>query len=258
MPRQNNPLQWPLDVLGTSGGIRSANSPLTKAAKATRYPFRALRYWHGAQLIADERTRRDSRTGEFVVLDLGCKRGSLKMLTPPLGGVRWIGLDLKMNQQTVCELGYDEALLADFDKPLPLEDNSADMAVCLHVFEHLPRLEFSLGEIARVLRPNGVLVVGTPVLPAPLAKVRDAQFKREFAQGKRRPGNHVHAFSPGRWKKLLSQNGFQVEKVFGSHLYRQSGSPLENHAAWVRLNQAWGLAFPSFGRDIIVQARVTK
>ena len=258
MQKNSQPLRWSLDILKSSEGIRSKNSPLTDAAKGTHYPFRALRYWHGGQLIADEWTRRGSGTEPFTVLDLGCKRGTQKMLTPPLSNTRWIGLDLKMKEETVRELGYDETHLATFDEPFPLPDNAADMAVCLHVFEHLPRVDFTLGEIARVLRPNGVLVVGTPILPLPIAKIRDSQFKREFAQGKRRPGNHIHAFDPGRWKRTLESNGYRVEKIFGSHLYRQSGNPLENREWWVRLNQAWGLAFPSLGRDIIVQARVTK
>jgi ubiquinone/menaquinone biosynthesis C-methylase UbiE len=46
---------------------------------------------------------------------------------------------------------------------LPFSDCAFDLAVCLSVIEHIPRPEAALKELARVLRNNGVLILGYPL-----------------------------------------------------------------------------------------------
>jgi hypothetical protein len=41
----------------------------------------------------------------------------------------------------------------------------------------------------------------------------------------------------------------------GTFLARWSGSPLENRAWWLRLNQFWGALFPSLGGEVYLSAR---
>jgi len=78
--------------------------------------------------------------------------GSMPCLSPeyPFGSQHWIGLD-KAPQAELSTAGYDQIVECDFDKPLPLQSSSADALICIHVMEHLPRPEFTMSEIARVL-----------------------------------------------------------------------------------------------------------
>jgi ubiquinone/menaquinone biosynthesis C-methylase UbiE len=46
---------------------------------------------------------------------------------------------------------------------LPFTDCAFDLAVCLSVIEHIPQPEAALKELARVLRNNGVLILGYPL-----------------------------------------------------------------------------------------------
>ena len=59
-----------------------------------------------------------------------------------------------------------EGLAADVanlnSEPLPYPDSSFDLVTCTEVIEHLEDYRAALREMARVLRPGGVLVVTTP------------------------------------------------------------------------------------------------
>lgn len=50
----------------------------------------------------------------------------------------------------------------DPHNPLPFEDNRFDLVTMLAVLEHLTDPPFVIGEIARVLKPGGRLVLTTP------------------------------------------------------------------------------------------------
>ncbi|WP_051274991.1 class I SAM-dependent methyltransferase [Cellulomonas sp. URHD0024] len=55
-------------------------------------------------------------------------------------------------------------LEADLTDPLPFPDEAYDTVVLTDVLEHLPYPDGLVGEIARVLRPAGVLVLGVPFM----------------------------------------------------------------------------------------------
>lgn len=51
---------------------------------------------------------------------------------------------------------------ADICRPLPFENDSFDVAVCFETIEHIAAQDAFVKELARVLAPNGVLVISTP------------------------------------------------------------------------------------------------
>jgi len=232
--------------------IRRPDFPFDDKTKKTRYPFRALRYWRAASAILEEVNKLKSNP---VIVDMGCAQGILKRFTSTtVKGARWIGLDNGIDDDLNQDL-YDEVHTCDLDKGIPLSDGTADILVCLHVFEHLPRPDFTIGELSRVTRPGGLILIETPILPKWMALLRERQFARELKSGKRLPRYHINAFWPKRWKKLAEENGLQVRHMIGSHLLRWSGNPLENYRTWLRLNEFWGILFPSLGRNLFMQFR---
>ncbi|MDF3066861.1 MAG: hypothetical protein K0R38_2462 [Polyangiaceae bacterium] len=56
----------------------------------------------------------------------------------------------------------DECLQVDANQRLPFEDGSFDLVWCSEVIEHLNDPAFSLGELRRVTKPGGLLVLTTP------------------------------------------------------------------------------------------------
>ena len=58
---------------------------------------------------------------------------------------------------------------------IPCGDAAFDVAVCEQVLEHVDDPRAALVEIARCLRPEGLLVFGVPTFPPGIAQIRDAQ-----------------------------------------------------------------------------------
>jgi SAM-dependent methyltransferase len=247
-------LRWPLTSFGEGTGLREADFPLSEKVKRTRYPIHAMRYWWVHCAILDEMKRLGRGP---VVCDLGCGPGMVKRFFP-VPGARWIALDMNIQNVSLLKAGYDEVRACNFDEPLPLAAESVDIVVCIHVFEHLPRPAFTMGEISRVLRPGGILLSGTPTAPRWVGKIMERKFDHEMARGERAPGRHIHTFSPRQWKDLARWGGLRVEFLCGSHMMRLSGSLLENLAVWARMNQLWGALFPSLGSEVYLQSRLAE
>lgn len=245
-------LSWPLDLFDNYRELKNPSLPFGDKIKRTRYPSRAMRYWWVACAIQEECQRLER---PLVIVDAGCERGILKQMTSDISSSRWIGLDKDLNNQSPTLAGYDEIHSCDLEKNIPLLDSSADIVVCLHVLEHIARFENAIKECVRVLRPNGILLIGTPILPRIFQIIRQWQFSRQFKRGKRRLGAHFHAFSPAVFHELTHCFDLKLEFMTGLRFLRWSGSKLENWRIWVRLNQIWGAIFPSLGREICIQYR---
>lgn len=104
----------------------------------------------------------------FVVLDVGCGRGSyhedtvsyrknLRILKGKVAKV--IGIDVDSGAQENPFL--DEFHLIQ-DNSWPVESNSIDLIVCDNVLEHLPDPDRFFQEIHRVLKNGGYLCIRTP------------------------------------------------------------------------------------------------
>ncbi len=82
------------------------------------------------------------------VIDIGCGFGENRKLVEDVCG-HWTGVEpYKGGAHTVTASAED----------LPFDDNTFDVAIMDAVLEHLPEVERSFSEVARVIRPSGVLV----------------------------------------------------------------------------------------------------
>ncbi len=125
--------------------------------------------------------------GAETILNVGCG-------TIPLPGTSasWRIVNLEVGRRT-----FPNLVLYD-GSTFPFRDNSFDAALCLDVLEHIEDDCFMLAEIARVLRPQGSLVLTTPAvehdfkeLVLPLGR-RARQWSEAEAQwGHVRPGYEV-------------------------------------------------------------------
>jgi SAM-dependent methyltransferase len=53
-------------------------------------------------------------------------------------------------------------IVADLNKPLPINNNSADTIVCLSVLEHLCEPQTLVNEAYRILKPGGAIILQVP------------------------------------------------------------------------------------------------
>jgi SAM-dependent methyltransferase len=83
---------------------------------------------------------------------------------------------------------------------LPFADSSFDGVICSETIEHIPRDDSAVSEIARVLRPRGVLLVTVPNLwnaSRLLEMVRQRDFTVRMMTG------HLREYTPRRLRSLL-------------------------------------------------------
>lgn len=130
----------------------------------------------------------DLRDGERV-LDCGCGMGFYLMAMQRLRTLRLVGLDSDAERLAWAEReGVDAELLHGDAQHLPFADGSFDKVLMSEVLEHLSDDRAALREVARVLRPGGVLAMSVPnarypFLWDPISAVRQALGRPPIVRG---------------------------------------------------------------------------
>lgn len=149
------------------------------------------------------------------VLDVGCGDGSFSSL---IFNHIAFGVD-KDAAALETARGYDlyGTLLEGTDERIPLEAGAAGSAICNSVFEHVVDLDSLLRDVARVLRPGGLLAFTVPV------KGFDRHLTRYFGQRFSRDMNaeyrHRNLLEPAEWTVRLHLAGFEAVETI---LYQPS------------------------------------
>ena len=92
--------------------------------------------------------------GKFI--DIGCGDSPYRSVIQPIVD-KYSTLDIEARDSEVDYLCNVESMDS-------VPDESFDSAMCINVLEHVPNPGVAAKEIARILKPNGVLIVFTPFL----------------------------------------------------------------------------------------------
>ncbi len=94
-----------------------------------------------------------------TLLDLSCKEGDiLQSLHARRFTLRGTNFEESGPQQNGIPIDYG----VDLRKRLPYDDASFDVVLLVEVIEHLSDHQAALGELSRILKPGGVLILTTP------------------------------------------------------------------------------------------------
>jgi len=160
-------------------------------------------------------------------LEVGCAFGYLLFSAAALlPQIRWTGVDTPGRTYRHRD-AYDKAfreyncrfVAADICKePLPFADGQFLVVTFSEVLEHLPveRVSFVFSELARVIRPKGVLLVSSPNQASLECRVRLLRGKSILAMPEIDPAigvlGHIRLYTPAEIKSPLGKWGFTLER----------------------------------------------
>lgn len=144
-----------------------------------------------------------------VVLDVGCGGGKmLRTIDAHRRGVTLLGCDVEVPTDINGDFAFVE--LDASTGLLPYDDSSVDVALLVDVLEHVDRPEIVLGEIARILRPDGRLVSFVPIEGEPISWF--SAFRAVLGQDLYvRTKDHINSFTHAEVERMLAV-GFVVDE----------------------------------------------
>ncbi|MEE9607265.1 MAG: methyltransferase domain-containing protein [Myxococcota bacterium] len=159
------------------------------------------------------RFARRNRSHPLRILDVGCGTGrALCQIASALPGHRYFGVDLspyylESARQQLAEVP-EVTLVAENAEQLPFRDDYFDAVASVFLFHELPRKARRqvMAEIARVLRPGGLLVIEDS---AQLVESSDlAVFLESFATQMHEP--YYRDYVRDDLEQLIGEAGFEV------------------------------------------------
>jgi SAM-dependent methyltransferase len=144
-----------------------------------------------------------------VVLDVGCGIGKLGASLTEIGrsDVTLLGMDFQAALLEEARTGYAARVEGDVHH-LPFTDGAFSAAIASNALHHFPDANQAMIEIARVLRPGGVLVSYDPRYITPLETVKKLLRRNDTAFTK----DHK-AFRVDEYRELLGSSGLAVTEV---------------------------------------------
>lgn len=223
-----------------SSRVADVSIPGDYQYRALHHGPRVQRFWHRNKL----RLIRQLTQGVScdLLVDLGCGSGNMLFGTA-LQPKRALGLDASV-EATAFGVRHRPTSSIWFavasGEALPLPDGQVDLLLFSEVVEHLTHPDRVLGEIARVLKPGGRVVMTTPNYrwPSPWpALERVADWSGRVAQ--MRDAQHVQQFSPESLSELARSRGLQIARLGTFYLWSPLVAVLS--ASWADRVLDWEL-----------------
>jgi ubiquinone/menaquinone biosynthesis C-methylase UbiE len=179
---------------------------LRHSINAADYDFKAFdssmpikRYWQRKRLKIITDFVADSRS----IIDIGC--GSGRFIT---GRPYAIGLDRRINVLRFNRKTNKKLVQASLEN-IPFKDCSFDAVVCSEVIEHIPAEKVDFKEMGRLVKENGIFVIGTPDYGKLEWRVIEYFYKKLMPYGY--ASEHINKYNFSSLSDKLKNHGFQIE-----------------------------------------------
>jgi ubiquinone/menaquinone biosynthesis C-methylase UbiE len=167
-----------------------------------------------------------SQYGPGPLLDVGCAAGDFLAVVQGLANRPLWGVDISDRAVRRARQRFGINAWLGTVPPLSLPDESVSVVTLWHVLEHLPQPLAALRDIARVLRPDGVLV-----LACPMADSWEARLFGRYWAGYDVP-RHLFAYSRRTLPWMLQNAGFESSEVL--HVVWSYNSARISSAFWLQ------------------------
>jgi SAM-dependent methyltransferase len=144
-----------------------------------------------------------------TVLDVGCGANLDYDLFLAKNGKHVVGLEFSLSFLKLAPRHPRIQLIQGDATALPFEEAAFDAAICSETVEHIPSDEVVIAEVARVLRPKGLLVFSVPNLWN-LARLIDMVRRRSLTVTMME--GHLREYTRKRALRLLAPC-FRIERI---------------------------------------------
>ncbi|HMS91265.1 MAG TPA: class I SAM-dependent methyltransferase [Candidatus Absconditabacterales bacterium] len=97
---------------------------------------------------------------DLEIIDLGAGDGRLYKFLAPLKPSRYVACDIAQQLLKKHPSTTVEKVVCDLEDTLPFDDNSFDVATSFFVLEHIEDIDSMFGEVYRILKTAGILIIG--------------------------------------------------------------------------------------------------
>jgi SAM-dependent methyltransferase len=155
------------------------------------------------------------------LLDAPCGAGALASSVAPLGFDVY-GIDLEAHPQQ--KLSAQNFRLGNLDAGIPFDAGSFDVVLSVEGVEHLEAPKKFVRELARVLKPDGYLVISTPNILNVTSRWRffTRGFHKHFTPDSRAQfsSGHLHAVDYVLLRQFLESANLEIVSVSTNQLLR--------------------------------------
>ena len=198
--------------------VRANNKAKRRAIRLTRWTGKSTEYVHPKHLLGEDHYWYLPHVPErATVLDVGCGTGIHALRVAQRAG-RVVGLDgnldtLSIGQRLGPTADRPRVLFArcDLESGLPIASSRIDVVLCLDVLEHLVERDAVLAEIARVLRPSGVLLLALPNRATTWKKRLERAGLFAYSDP-----DHKIEYTLDEMRGELARNGFTIRQLYPS------------------------------------------
>ena len=191
-------------------------------------------------------------------LDAGCGDGRYLAALAAELPARRAGLDISERILETARRRVDADLRRGNLETIPFADGEFDLVLCSQVIEHVLDADAAVAELARVLRPNGILIISTDnarnYVTRTINAPRTAAVRAFGLRGVRgRVESPAVAYTHRGFRALLEGGGFAVEQLetFRFHLMW----PLDFRPLTRALNAVDARVHTHFGDIVVAVAR---
>lgn len=169
----------------------------------------------------DQEIKKRSLAEPYRILDVGCGTGATVVDLKKIFGRRSdiVGIDVvRMQIDLAKEKIRKNAVAAEAcwynGYSFPFGDNIFDAVYTSDVLGHVENVELWLGEIARVLKPGGVLAMFSESELGKHALVRKYLLKRGLNVDPHAE-SHISLYSKAKLKEFIQDAGFDIKSMYG-------------------------------------------
>ncbi|MDR1992235.1 MAG: methyltransferase domain-containing protein [Nitrososphaerota archaeon] len=143
------------------------------------------------------------------VLDVGCGNGRLIYEISRRAKIQAYGIDISPNMIATCQQRYPNITFEiSSGEKLNFANHSFDMLIICCVLHHLNNADNFVKEARRVLKQDGILIIGEPWYPWGLRQLIDWIVSPIVEAGDNKIFNHT------KLKRLVTGNGFEIVEFY--------------------------------------------